>query len=103
LVGSNIMRVQFRVRHETDPHHETPRIVPAEAFPDAVPVAEFVRERASGNVVNREIVQRFEEWRSLRPLSPRRERDASNTSKTIAQSSSVIRVNMVGSPIADCP
>jgi hypothetical protein len=36
--------------------------------------------------------------RSFRPLSPRRERAAANTSSTTVQSSSVIRVSMVGPP-----
>jgi hypothetical protein len=36
-------------------------------------------------------------------LSPRRERDASNTFKTIVQSSSVMVVSMVGPPKTDCP
>src|SRR3954469_8817688 len=35
--------------------------------------------------------------RSLAPLGPRRERQARKTSSTVAQSSSVIRVSMVGS------
>src|SRR5918998_1579255 len=39
--------------------------------------------------------------RSSRPLSPRRERAARNTSSTVAQSSSVIRVSMVGPPQTD--
>jgi len=34
--------------------------------------------------------------RSFRPLPPRRERQARNTSRTVSQSSSVIRVSMVG-------
>jgi hypothetical protein len=36
--------------------------------------------------------------RSFRPLPPRRERQARNTSRTVSQSSSVIRVSMVGLP-----
>jgi hypothetical protein len=36
-------------------------------------------------------------------LSPRRERQARNTSSTIVQSSSVIRVSMAGPPQADRP
>src|SRR5215471_15817832 len=36
--------------------------------------------------------------RSLRPLSPRRERAARNASTTIAQSASLIPVSMIGSP-----
>src|SRR4051794_9574828 len=41
--------------------------------------------------------------RSFRPLAPRRERQARNTSSTVAQSSSVIRVSMVGSSQTDLP
>src|SRR4051812_39886245 len=41
--------------------------------------------------------------RSLRPLAPRRERQARNTSSTVVQSSSVIRVSMVGSSQTDLP
>src|SRR5215217_5013255 len=41
--------------------------------------------------------------RSFRPLAPRRERPARKTSSTVAQSSSVIRVNMVGSSQTDLP
>src|SRR3954466_4722658 len=41
--------------------------------------------------------------RSLRPFAPRRERQARNTSSTVAQSSSVIRVSMVGSSQTDLP
>src|SRR3954465_13984515 len=41
--------------------------------------------------------------RSFRPLLPRRERTARNTSSTVAQSSSVIRVSMVGSSQTDLP
>src|SRR3954470_24131460 len=41
--------------------------------------------------------------RSLRPLAPRRERQARNTSSTVAQSSSVIRVSMAGSSQTDPP
>src|SRR4051812_3252384 len=41
--------------------------------------------------------------RSLRPFAPRRERPARNTSSTVAQSSSVIRVSMVGSSQTDLP
>src|SRR5918912_4525177 len=39
--------------------------------------------------------------RSLRPLAPRRERQARNTSSTTVQSSSLIRVSMVGSSQTD--
>src|SRR3954469_7992498 len=41
--------------------------------------------------------------RSFRPLAPRRERQARNSSSTVAQSSSVIRVSMVGSSQTDLP
>src|SRR3954470_9650460 len=41
--------------------------------------------------------------RSFRPLAPRRERQARKTSSTVAQSSSVIRVSMVGSSQTDLP
>src|SRR4051812_44262125 len=41
--------------------------------------------------------------RSFRPLAPRRERQARKTSSTVAQSSSVIRVSMVGSSQTDPP
>src|SRR5919205_2958893 len=41
--------------------------------------------------------------RSLRPLAPRRERQARNTSSTVVQSSSVMRVSMVGSSQTDPP
>src|SRR3954453_23321228 len=39
--------------------------------------------------------------RLLRPLAPRRERQARNSSSTVAQSSSVIRVSMAGSSQTD--
>src|SRR4051812_19771009 len=41
--------------------------------------------------------------RSLRPFAPRREQQARNSSSTVAQSSSVIRVSMVGSSQTDLP
>jgi hypothetical protein len=41
--------------------------------------------------------------RSSRPLSPRREQAAANTSSTTVQSSSVIRVSMVDPPETDQP
>src|SRR4051794_22170574 len=41
--------------------------------------------------------------RSSRPLPPRRERQARKTSSTVVQSSSVIRVSMVGSSQTDLP
>src|SRR3954449_13105678 len=34
---------------------------PPEALPDTVPVAELRRQRAPGNIVDREVVQRFQE------------------------------------------
>ena len=51
----------------------------------------------------REVVQRFEDDPSFRPLAPRRERQARNSSSTVAHSSSVIRVSMVGSSQTDLP
>src|SRR3954467_11894657 len=43
------------------------------------------------------------EIRAFRPLPPRRERQARKTSSTVVQSSSVIRVSMVGSSQTDPP
>ena len=43
-----------------------------------------------------EVVQRLEEETVVAALRARRERQARNTSSTVAQSSSVIRVSMVG-------
>src|SRR6476620_3426418 len=74
---------------------------PPEPFPDAVPIAELGRERPPSDVVDREIVQRLEELAvvaTLRPLSPRRERQARNSFTTAAQSPSVIRVGIAASP-----
>ena len=69
-----------------------------EPLPDAVPLPKLFRESPPSDVVNHEILQGFEKPPIVPPLSPRRERDASNTLKTIVQSSSVIVVSMVGPP-----
>src|ERR1035437_2039793 len=70
--------------------HRQPVEAPEPLVPntDSVEALEAARPAVSGSAA--------EFFRSSRPLSPRRERDASNTFRTIAQSSSVIRVSMVG-------
>src|SRR3954466_5078462 len=76
-----------------------------EALPHGIPVPARGRQGAPRDVVDGEGMHRFEEdprkIRSFRPLAPRRERQARKTSSTVAQSSSVIRVNMVGSSQTD--
>jgi hypothetical protein len=67
---------------------------------NTVPMPKLSRQSPPSDVVDHEILQDF---RSFLPLSPRRERNASNTFKTIVQSSSVMVVSMVGPPKADCP
>ena len=63
-------------------------------LPNAVPVAELGRKRPPSDVVDREVVQCC--FLSSCPLSPRRERDPSNTFNTVTQSASVILVSMAG-------
>src|SRR4249920_953007 len=76
---------------------------PPEPLPHAVPAPEFLRKSPPSNIMNHKIVQASRNFRSFRPLSPRRDRDAANTRNTIVQSSSVMAVSMVGPPKTDCP
>ena len=68
---------------------------PPEPLPHRIPGTELGRQSPPGDVVDREIVQRFEKLAIVPSLGARRERTASNTLKATAQSSSDIVVSMV--------
>jgi len=65
-------------------------------LPDAGSGAGLGRQRPLGDVVHGERGHGFEERAMSRPLSSRRDRQARNTSRATAPSSSVICVSMVG-------
>lgn len=67
---------------------------PPEALPYAVPLAELDRQSALGDIVHYEIVECFQDLRSLCPGSHWLDCAASNTSSTSAQSCSVICVSV---------
>jgi len=70
---------------------------PPEPLPYAVPFAKFFGQRSPGNAVDREIVDRLQEFTVVCPGSPWLDCTASNTSSVIRQSRSVIPVSMSGS------
>src|SRR5436189_2050495 len=70
---------------------------PPEALPDGVPIPELGRQSPPSDVVNGEIMKRFQKLAVVPPLSPRRGSTARNTIRTTSQSSSLIRVSIARS------
>src|SRR4051812_12903911 len=65
---------------------------PPEALPDRVPIAELGRQCPPRDVMNGEIMKRFQKLAVVPPLVARRGSTARNTIRTTSQSSSLICV-----------
>jgi hypothetical protein len=109
-MGSNDGRIEhldkmrrFAKRREgfEEGHEDTALAQAPKTFPVAIPETEFCGQGAPSDVVDREIMKRFEKLTVVAALvTPPR---ATSSTSTIAQSSSVILVSMVGPPQADHP